>query len=104
MTQVRKAGVWRRLKAIMLKHTHGMITCIEFEAFVLDYMDGELSRRQRSTFERHLRLCRECRDYLAAYKRTLELSVTAFSAFPNDSVPKEVPKDLIKAILDARSK
>ncbi len=94
-------GIWRWLKGFMLKHVHGMITCKEFEDFVLRYCDNELTERQRSLFERHLSFCRECREYLVAYQRTMEVSREAFLS-SDDLVPDDVPKDLIKAILKAR--
>ncbi len=97
----RKAGMMRRLKGAMMKHMHGMITCREFEEFVLAYLDGELPPRQVKVFEWHLRLCRECREYLAAYRRALELGKVALGA-DDTPVPEDVPEDLVKAILDSR--
>ena len=101
MIQVRTGGVKRWLKGMMLKHMHRMITCREFEDFILRYLDGELTDRQRSVFEWHLRICRECREYLAAYQRSREIAVAALAP-ANAPVPDDVPEDLIKAILDAR--
>ena len=86
----------------MLSKMHRMITCKEFEDFILGYLDGELSRRQRSVFEWHIRLCRECREYLAAYKRAMEVSKEVLSP-TEENWSKDVPEDLIKAILKARS-
>jgi anti-sigma factor RsiW len=100
MTNQNKPGLLRRVKGAMLKHMHRMITCKEFEDFVLRYLDGELSARQRSVFELHMRLCRECREYLAAYRRTIEVVREARSA--DEALPDDVPEDLIKAILEAR--
>ena len=91
----------RWFKGLMLKRMHRMITCKEFEEFVLRYLDGELSDRQRSLFERHMRICRECREYLAAYRRAMEIG-RAVSPSPDDPVPDDVPEDLIKAVLGAR--
>ena len=96
-----KSGVWRWLKSLMLKRMHHMITCKEFEAFVLSYLDEELSRPQQSVFEWHLRICRECRDYLAAYQRAVELGRAVLPS-SNEPLPEEVPEDLIRAILEAR--
>jgi len=48
-----------------------------------------------------LRLCRECREYLAAYERALEIA-RSVPASSGEAVPQDVPEDLIKAILDAR--
>ena len=94
-------NILRWLKGFMLKHMYGMITCKEFEDFILDYLDDELPALQRSRFERHIRLCRECKQYLQAYQRTLEVSRAVFP-LADSPVPNDVPEDLIKAILKAR--
>jgi len=97
-----RTGIRRWLKGFLLKHVYGMITCREFDEFVLDYIDDELSERHRSIFELHLRLCPECRQYLVAYQRASEAGRAVFP--PTDApVPDDVPEDLIKAILKARS-
>ena len=101
MTNRNRPGFLRRTKGAVMKHMHRMITCKEFEDFVLQYLDGELSRRQRAVFELHMRLCRECREYLAAYQRTIEIGREAFKS-PDEAVPEDVPEDLIKAILESR--
>lgn len=103
MKQGRTFGIRRWLKGFMLKRMHRMITCKEFEEFVLDYLDDQLPDRQKSVFEFHLRICRECRDYLAAYKHTIEIG-RAVLAPSDDPVPEDVPEDLIAAILDARER
>lgn len=100
MAHKHETGVLHWLKGFMLKRMHRMITCKEFEDFVLSYLDGELPIRQKSVFEMHLRICRECRDYLASYQRATELG-RAVSLSPDEPVPEDVPEDLIKAILDA---
>ena len=102
MAHQHKSGIRRWFKGFMLKRMHNMITCKEFENFVLDHLDGELSGRQQTMFEWHLRLCSECRDYLAAYQRARELGQAVLSS-PDDPLPHDVPEDLIKAILEARS-
>jgi len=98
-----KPGLMRWLKGLILRRVHGMITCREFEDFVLAYLDGELPAHQSRIFERHMRMCRECREYLAAYERALEVGRTALVPGAN-SVPEEVPEDLVKAVLEARDK
>ena len=95
-------GKLRRLiKAKMQGSMPWLINCREFEAFVLDYHDGTLPENQRRTFERHLRFCRECREYLAAYRQSVEIGKSILGA-ADETVPDDVPEDLIKAILDAR--
>ncbi len=102
MTAAATSRLWRWIKGRMERHLPLMITCEEFEGFVLAYLEDELPQRQRSVFEFHLKICRECRDYLAAYRRTVELGKAAF-AEPSAAVPDTVPEDLIKAVLDARN-
>ncbi len=93
--------IYKKLKSIMLNNVHGMITCKEFEDFVQSYLDDDLADIKRTLFERHLRVCSECRDYLSAYQRSLEMSQAVFGS-DDDSVSDNVPEDLIKAILKAR--
>ena len=79
----------------------GLINCVQFEDFMMSYFEGTLSPMRRLSFNAHLRICRECRDYLAAYKQTIELGKAAF-AEPAAPLPDDVPEDLVKAILSAR--
>ncbi len=102
MAHRHKFSIRKWLKGFMLKHMHGMITCHQFEEFVFSYLEGSLPARQCKVFELHLRVCRECREYLAAYQRTIELGQAMFSA-DDESLPEDVPEDLITAILDARN-
>lgn len=78
-----------------------MLTCRELEDFIADYVDGALPSEQRRKFEWHLRLCRDCRRYLEAYGRTIALSRTALCG-PDESVPEDVPDELVRAVLAAR--
>lgn len=94
-------GLWRRMKGLMLYKLPLMIDCEQFEGFLIDYLEGDLPDRQRAIFEFHLKICRECRDYLAAYGRTIEVGKAVF-ADPSAELPNEVPDDLVKAILEAR--
>ncbi len=90
----------RRMKGLMFKSIHGMISCREFEDFILSYLDSDLPEKQRKRFEFHMRICRECRDYLAAYKRSMELYQAMFPRAK--TIPEDVPEDLIKAIIESR--
>lgn len=96
-----RVGLMRWLKGMMLKHMPLMITCREFEDFILDYLEETLPERQRKIFELHIKVCRECRSYLAAYRNTMALAKGAF-ADPEQPLPDDVPEDLVKAILAAR--
>lgn len=97
---MQRARAWMR--GMMLNHMPFMITCREFEDFILAYIEGELPEKQRRIFDLHLKVCRECRDYLAAYKRTMEVSRRAYNE-PFAPLPETVPKDLVTAILEART-
>ena len=99
MTTV-KPTLRRRIHGVMFK-LPGMISCREFEDFVLAYLEEELSSTQRRIFEMHLRLCRECREYLEDYRKTL--SATRNLSLVEKDALEEVPEDLITAILDARN-
>ena len=97
------SNMMRRAKGLMLNHFPMMINCGEFEAFLLDYLEGSLPARQRTVFELHMKLCRECREYLTAYRRTIEVSKRVF-ADSDAPLPEDVPEDLIRAILSARDR
>jgi hypothetical protein len=46
-------------------------------------------------------MCRECREYLQAYRATIELTRDAHEAELKD-LTDQVPEDLVKAILAAQ--
>ncbi|MCR9137535.1 MAG: zf-HC2 domain-containing protein [Alphaproteobacteria bacterium] len=89
----------RRLHGMMFRLPL-MITCEAFEDFILAYLEGDLNARQTFVFELHLKLCRECRDYLDAYRKALELAKACGS--DEAAVLQKVPEDLVAAVLAAR--
>ncbi len=90
----------RRIHGVMFKLPY-MITCEAFEDFILAYLDDELSPKQKLIFEMHLKLCRECREYLAAYRASIELARQGLGEM---QAPEDVPEDLVKAVIDASSR
>lgn len=90
----------RRIHGMMFKLPL-MITCEAFEDFILAYLEGELTGRQKFVFEMHLKLCRECREYLAAYRASMELAKQGGVSNSGD-LPQEVPEDLVAAVMAAR--
>ena len=92
----------RKMGALFLRHFPGQITCAEFEAFVLDYHEGALGDRQRRLFDFHMTICPMCRVYFEGYLRTIELGRKVFGT-EEESVPDDVPEELVKAILAARA-
>lgn len=97
-----KPAKFRWLKGFFQDHMYGMITCREFDEFIGSYFDGDLSRKQLFVFRAHIRFCRECRQYLKAYQRALQVGRAVFPSM-DAPVPDDVPEDLIKAILDSRN-
>jgi predicted anti-sigma-YlaC factor YlaD len=77
------------------------VTCRELADFLADYLSGELPAEARATFEHHLGLCANCRNYLTSYDETVKLGRRAFDD-DDAHVPAVVPEDLVKAILAAR--
>jgi len=96
-----KPSLARRMHGLMFKLPM-MITCNEFEDFVLAYLDGDLPPKTVFLFELHLKVCRECRDYLTAYRASMHLTK---SALDNDrrSELEDVPADLVAAVMEARN-
>lgn len=79
-----------------------MVTCKTFVEFLMDYLSGELDASQRDAFDRHVADCVACVAYLNTYCETIELEKAAFKD-PEAPVPADVPEDLVKAVLAARS-
>lgn len=101
MTVATGKRIWWAMKGAILRKLPLMITCRQFEEFLLDYLDGNLTAGQRRIFEFHMTICRECRDYLAAYRETVKLGKQVFDD-PDAPLPEEVPEDLVNAILAAQ--
>ena len=78
------------------------VTCREFADFMADYLSGALTPDLREPFDHHLSLCVNCQRYLTSYRETVELGKRAFDDVDAE-LPSEVPEDLVKAILAARS-
>jgi hypothetical protein len=91
----------RRLGAFFLRFAPHQITCAEFERFVIDYYEGQLSARQRSVFDFHMRICPMCDVHFQSYVKAIEMGRRAFQE-EDAARPAELPKDLVMAILEAR--
>lgn len=90
----------RKLKGLMLRLPF-MITCEEFEDFIISYFEGELSRGQRIIFDVHLKVCKECREYLKAYRASMDVSKGALIGSETETL-NDVPEDLVEAVIAAR--
>ncbi len=79
------------------------MNCHEFVEFLMAYLDGELTPDRRAVFDEHLAECPYCVAYLQNYQETIRLGKTALAA-SDDSVPADVPEELVQAILAARGR
>ncbi len=87
----------RIAKGVMMAYMPMMMTCQQFEDFIVDYLEDALPKKTRKAFEFHIRMCRECRDYLAAYQRTREIARETARVSTLD----DVPEDLLAAVMQA---
>ncbi|MEO9820398.1 MAG: zf-HC2 domain-containing protein [Paracoccaceae bacterium] len=95
--------IGRKMRGVMFRAPM-MITCREFEAFIVDYLDGALTSKERLLFEVHLKVCRECREYLAAYKASMLVAQQGLSADQDfEEELSAVPEDLIAAVISSRT-
>ena len=76
-----------------------MLTCRDFDQFIVDYLDNELPWRTQVSMRLHFWFCSDCRAYLAGYQRTIELGQSAFED-PDCEVPDSVPPELVDAVID----
>ncbi len=79
------------------------MTCRELVEFLMEYIEEELPGGQREEFERHLHACPPCVAYLETYKQTVRLGKSVCQG-PDEPVPKDVPEQLVQAVLAARRK
>ncbi len=76
-----------------------MLTCREFDEFIVDYLDHELPWSTQISMRWHQLLCRTCRAYLADYRRTIGLGQSVFDD-PESEMPDSVPQELVKAVVE----
>jgi anti-sigma factor RsiW len=75
-----------------------LLTCQEVIDFLHDYVAGQQPSVVRAEFERHLKACRACREYLQTYRQTIAATRGALAV----EAPAEPPEDLVQAIMAAR--
>jgi len=78
-----------------------VLTCKEFDEFMIDYLDGGLPVWQKYMCWLHVKMCRECADFVRKYRRVIALGQSAFDS-PDEPVPDTVPEDLVKLALAHR--
>lgn len=74
-----------------------MISCREFEEFVADYFEGNLSFLTRLKFNMHLLMCGICRKYIKQYKKTIEIEKEYYQSL-DEGFDEEPPDELIEIV------
>ncbi len=101
-----KRNAWQRmihpLAGPMMHYLPGVITCAEFDAFLTDYLEGTLPKKNARRMAQHLVLCSGCRAYLEEYRRTIAAGRAAFADPEAPVTETAVPPDLVEAVLAAR--
>jgi len=80
-----------------------MITCRELHAFLLRYVEDDLSPAEFEEFNAHMGICPSCIDYLKSYRTCIELGKT-YRECCEQEMPKAVPPALLDAIVQARKR
>lgn len=81
-----------QIRAWVLDHLAGKMTCRELTEGVTDYLQGMLPAGRWLRFQLHLGLCRGCRAYLSQMRRT----VRALGALPDAPPPPDVRAELLR--------
>ncbi len=77
------------------------LTCKQFMDFLDDYASNDQDPAVRAEFERHMKDCPPCADYLQEYLDTIKLARSCCAA---KEAKSKAPEELIQAILAAREK
>lgn len=80
-----------------------MLTCKEFDDFMIDYLEGVLPVWQKYVCWLHVRMCHDCASFVRQYRRTVALEQSAFDS-ADEPVPDSVPEELVKAALARRER
>lgn len=78
-----------------------MLTCKQFNEFMIDYLEGGLPVWQKYMCWIHVKMCRECAYFVQQYRKAVALGQNAFES-PDEAVPDSVPEELVKAAIAFR--
>jgi hypothetical protein len=95
----------RHRESVLQPERSRCVICREVIEFLSEYLSGELTAAERAEFEAHLSECLECVAYLDTYQKTIQFGKAVYSyAHSEDRVSDEVPEELVRAVLAARTK
>jgi hypothetical protein len=67
-------------------------TCREITDLILEYLNDTLSPSVKRDFERHLRICPDCVNFLNTYKKT----VAASASLRPEAMPAKVRENILE--------
>ena len=77
----------------------GELRCEDLVELVTDYLEGSLSRRDRRRFDRHIKLCNGCRQYLEQVRGVIGEA----SRLTPEALPEPLRDNLLKAFATWKS-
>jgi anti-sigma factor RsiW len=75
-----------------------MTTCRDLTEFLADYVAGDLNAGIRADFETHIARCPDCVLFIAQYKRTIEVSHSAFDDVQTEPIPEELVNAIVQSL------
>jgi len=90
----------QRIGGAMLRNGPGMITCAQFEEFLINYTEDHLTAAQLELFERHMKVCPMCRTTFTSYLKVIELGQAICKEDERNQSFSDAPQELIDAIID----
>jgi predicted anti-sigma-YlaC factor YlaD len=79
------------------------VTCREANAFLTDYVGGELAPEPLALFEHHISRCANCHAFLEQYRNTIRAEAASYASSEADAATV-MPKDLVHGIMAAIKK
>jgi len=90
----------------MFRRLHLRLTrdypCAQLVEAATEYLEGTMGPRERSRFDRHLSICPTCVDYMAQFRRTIDLC-GRLTIGDVEALPRPVREELLRAVRDLRT-
>ncbi len=77
----------------------GLPTCEGVEQFAYDFLEGALDFKMMKAVERHLKACKNCQRFIAAYRKTAALGKT----FQKQTLDPEFKENLFEFLVNSTS-